>query len=1173
MPRIDPLDLLNCLGVLLSTNGGIKGPGEVVRVARLMLRFSKKLVSKCIYIHVLKATPHELLDQFLNEQGAYFLLLKWLVEALHTRNTPLLTEMLELVQLLPMSEVRLKDEEVTRLIRSTFPYNDLSQMMQSIAEEYNDQNCRNLAAQFWARWCAASSKPEEFTLTQESILPDDMDLSIYAPDTTSTSYGDQLGMNIGEGVDMAMGNLSSLDMNTCTPYMENNDYYNLNHFEPVAMNNNMSHDNHQVYMDGTASYTNEPLQQQLQPQQQLQQHQVLIPGPLEVNNQLLSTPTTAVWPSNSNVPIVPTIQTQPAIDETVKPNEIVSTGLPVLKIKVSKAGTYVVNSTNNPAELKEETKPSPAVGDQNTDTKEKDKTKEKDRIKERRREKDKKTSSSSSSSKTKEGDSKSSDSKKRDKDRERDRSKSSSTRDSKSSSSNGRDRSKSIKDDRKEKPKIKASPRSESQIKEAKQAEKNRETLAAIKAMSPVVKLAKIPRKKVEDIVAPPTETSTTSATELLDKLAPRPKTVKTFNSKFRSTGLVEEPGKSPPVGIRKPGAASPSSAADKKSPNIKRSGSIDGLIPPADKKMKAVDDTAISAAVAAVMKKTASDIKPAVKLISPRPRPLLQDSSLFMDALEAGSKSTTEPRKRKRSAKDGSTPDLPPPPSINIKQELPETPPAPAAPANRETSPTPMKPMFNFYQDTLETDGGIKQEEKPDTATADAKEIKEECPESPSAEKEVRVKMEVDGEENEEANSRDSIKTDMAGEESPPSQSDSGKPKGVLILHAHQKRRPKKNLQWRPEEELEMHHYFELDETERVNVNKLLFGEMKQAEKEREKQSILMSKTMIEEPEIEENPWKGLQRIDNLEDRVIYGENSKEKEIQAARESSTLQALYFKGQVLPDAPIEADPEVPLERTDKAPTIIPLDDVTGNPESVYDHRHLPWPEPKTMRPQHPMAPYGGGPHHVQQPPYQQQHQPPQQQPYGGPGYRSGPPTGPGPIDQYYPDHGPPMHDDHYGHGGLGDIPLHDGHGDIPHHGGPPMHHHHPGGRGGHRGDVGGTWMAGDGSIYPDHDVGQRYNDGPPHRDGPPHHRDGFHHHREREHVHPRDRGGHGYNDMMGGPNPGFMGHPEEWVWMDRDPDSMDHQEVAVEAGKEGHLHLVAAHPTSRVGTSCEDFAV
>ncbi len=79
----------------------------------------------------------------MNEQGAYFLLLKWLTEALQTRNTPLLAEMLELVQLLPMSEVRLKDEGVTGLIQASFPYSDLAQMMQSIAQEYNDQSKYN----------------------------------------------------------------------------------------------------------------------------------------------------------------------------------------------------------------------------------------------------------------------------------------------------------------------------------------------------------------------------------------------------------------------------------------------------------------------------------------------------------------------------------------------------------------------------------------------------------------------------------------------------------------------------------------------------------------------------------------------------------------------------------------------------------------------------------------------------------------------------------------------------------------------------------------------------------------------------------------------------------------------------------------------------------------------
>ena len=561
--------------------------------------------------------------RFLNEQDAYFLLLKWLTEALQTRNSPLLAEMLELVQLLPMSEARLKDEGVTGLIRSSFPYNDLAQMIHSIAQEYNDQSklnsyiyiipinqyfffvidCRNLAAQVWARWFSSPGKPDDFVLNQDGILPDDMDLSIYAPDTTSASYGDPLSIGMGVDDGMTIGGLSTLDMNSCAPFMENSDYYNLSHFEPVAMNNNMSHD--QVYMDATENYTNDSLQQQ-----QLQ-HQVLNPGVLEVNNQIL--PTAADWSPASGLPVVQTPvvqgQGQPVVADETRAAETTA-GLPVLKIKV-KGGTYVVNSTNNPipTEVKEEVKPIPAIVDQVPESKEKVKEKTKDK----KREKDKK----SSSSKSKE-ESKSSDSKKRDKEKERERSKSSSSKSSSSKDKSSKSSSSSSsKDDRKEKVKAKGSPRSETQSKEAKQAEKNRETLAAIKALSPVVKLAKIPRKpKVEDAA-----TSNAAHTEALDKLVPRPKTVKTFNSKFRSTGLVEEPGKSPPiVSGKKVGVASPSSV-DKKSPSVKRSGSIDGLTPPADKKLKAVDDTAISAAVAAVMKKTAADIKPAVKLISPRPR------------------------------------------------------------------------------------------------------------------------------------------------------------------------------------------------------------------------------------------------------------------------------------------------------------------------------------------------------------------------------------------------------------------------------------------------------------------------------------------------------------------------------------------------------------------------
>lgn len=62
-PRIDPLSLLKCLSVLLSPNGGIKSKDEVIRLANLMTKFSKKLVSKCIYIQILKSSSPDLLDQ------------------------------------------------------------------------------------------------------------------------------------------------------------------------------------------------------------------------------------------------------------------------------------------------------------------------------------------------------------------------------------------------------------------------------------------------------------------------------------------------------------------------------------------------------------------------------------------------------------------------------------------------------------------------------------------------------------------------------------------------------------------------------------------------------------------------------------------------------------------------------------------------------------------------------------------------------------------------------------------------------------------------------------------------------------------------------------------------------------------------------------------------------
>jgi hypothetical protein len=69
---------------------------------------------------------YETLDfcRFLTQNG-WFLIQTWLTDALQSRNTPLLLEILQLLQQCPISESRLKD-------------NNVSQMIQSIAQEYND---------------------------------------------------------------------------------------------------------------------------------------------------------------------------------------------------------------------------------------------------------------------------------------------------------------------------------------------------------------------------------------------------------------------------------------------------------------------------------------------------------------------------------------------------------------------------------------------------------------------------------------------------------------------------------------------------------------------------------------------------------------------------------------------------------------------------------------------------------------------------------------------------------------------------------------------------------------------------------------------------------------------------------------------------------------------------
>lgn len=83
----------------------------------LMAKFSKKLVSKCIYIQILKCTETDLLGQFM-AAGGWSLVHMWLADGITTKNWPLIQELLELLLCCPVDVERLKSNTAPKLVKS-----------------------------------------------------------------------------------------------------------------------------------------------------------------------------------------------------------------------------------------------------------------------------------------------------------------------------------------------------------------------------------------------------------------------------------------------------------------------------------------------------------------------------------------------------------------------------------------------------------------------------------------------------------------------------------------------------------------------------------------------------------------------------------------------------------------------------------------------------------------------------------------------------------------------------------------------------------------------------------------------------------------------------------------------------------------------------------------------
>lgn len=314
------------------------------------------------------------------------------------------------------------------------------------------------------------------------------------------------------------------------------------------------------------------------------------------------------------------------------------------------------------------------------------------------------------------------------------------------------------------------------------------------------------------------------------------------------------------------------------------------------------------------------------------------------MDALcSTASTNRKDVKKRKRrpsSSKDGAS--------------------ANASPPESPTVSSPKAVPLKFYQDTLEVneeadkddDGkGVKTEENGRVADSEAddddviknKRLKSDRVDSQDAAeddaegKKKLTKVEKEEVSKESSGSEEDVKVRTPG----PGCGPDGPP-GVLVIH--RRKGPKKSVKWKPQEELEQIQYFELDETERVNVTKT-FTDMKQMERYGEREAFLMARKLsADDVMMEQIPYRPLVVVDDVPSHPM-GAQSKEKKIQMEREQTVLKALYFNRLMIPDSPAEPDMEQ-YKITD--PAVIPLDD--GNPENENDFTNTPWPDPKDTPP-------------------------------------------------------------------------------------------------------------------------------------------------------------------------------------------------------------------------------
>ncbi|XP_050675566.1 serine/threonine-protein phosphatase 1 regulatory subunit 10 [Leptidea sinapis] len=796
MPRIEPIRLLNCLSVLLSPTGGIKNKDVIYPLSGLMTKYSKKLVSKCIYIQILKCTDLDLLSLFMG-CGGWRLVHTWLTESIVAKNWPLVRELLELLLLCPVDIETLKTNNNPKLVKE-------------LSKDDNHFDIRVLASKLVEQWLKIV-KGEQVTPIVISDIP-------------------QIIANAQCEIKSDVVLPIQSEALTATIKLENDK-------------------DCEIVENGIVLNENKLTDQNLSEQTRIKTN--------DENIELKS--------ENKN---------------EEKDLEVI----PILKLSL-KNGTQIISQVD-PEKKKD-------ISESKDKSSEKHKSKSKEKDSKKSSSSSSKSSSSkhsnkpsSSSDKSKQSSSKHNDSKEKSRDKDKDKhrhssdsSKSKHSRSSSSSSSSSTKKSNSSSSSKsKDEKKVKEASDKDTNKVEDKLPKQTPDKVEE-KQIPSIQKLGKIPKLSDQKKEKP------SISIEVRKPEDPKPKTVKTFHSRFRKHGLEEEI-KPPP---------SRASLLNKKPlpplpPTVsipKRSSPVHNDSPP-EKKPKTLEINKI-------------EEKPgSIKLIPAKPKPMvLQESDMFMDALNASATNKKEPKKRKRRT-SGSKDTSPP-----------HTPTALSSP-NSESKSVPPR----FYQDTL-----------------DSEENKEKSQDKSEDDIEDKV-------------SSKAKEADCETESLEPHTLTINGLKGVLCYH--KRKGPKKSIKWKPDCELEEVQYFELDETERVNVTKT-FTDMKYLERIHEREAFQKGRNLSNDDIMEEKTsWKPLMLVD-IEGQITveYGKNSKEKDIQAIRQKGTLQPLYFHKSMIPDSPLEPDVET---HTYVEPTIIPLEDVTGNQDNISDFRNMPWPEPRGNAP-------------------------------------------------------------------------------------------------------------------------------------------------------------------------------------------------------------------------------